>query len=164
MSRAPPGSAEFGFASPPAAGPHPSTDASSEPGSAWDGIRYLLQHPMLGGLVMCTLVLCVFAWPTLTLFPGYTRERLGLAEESYSFLVSALGGGALVAALTTATFGSVGRRGAFPALAALTFLHAAHDVLEHDNGVVDNQPDGGGHAPQRHHVETHAERQGHGLL
>ena len=44
---------------------------------------------------------------------GYTRERLGLAEESYSFLVSALGGGALVAALTTATFGTLGRRGAF---------------------------------------------------
>lgn len=84
-----------------------------EPGSAWDGIRYLLQHPKLGGLVLCTLVLCVFAWPTLTLFPGYTRERLGLAEESYSFLVSALGGGALVAALTTATFGTAGRRAGF---------------------------------------------------
>jgi MFS family permease len=81
--------------------------------SAWDGVRYLARTPVLGGLVVLTLVVCVLAWPTLTLFPGYTRERLGLAEESYSFLVSSLGGGALVAALTTATFGSVRRRAAF---------------------------------------------------
>lgn len=88
-------------------------DDHPKAGSAWDGVRYLFQRRTLGGLVLLTLVLCVFAWPVITLFPGYTRERLGLAEESYSFLVSALGGGALVAALATATFGSATRRGTF---------------------------------------------------
>lgn len=78
--------------------------------SAWDGIRYLAAHRKLGGLVLLTLVFCVFAWPTLTLFPSYTRERLGRTEETYSFLVSSLGGGALIAALTTATFGTPARR------------------------------------------------------
>ena len=84
-----------------------------ESGSALEGVRYLLRRPALAGLVFSTLVLCVFGWPVLTLFPGYTRRQLGLAEESYSFLVSALGAGALVGALTTATFGTTGRRGSF---------------------------------------------------
>src|SRR5262249_6003692 len=81
--------------------------------SAWDGVRYLLRHQTLGGLVLLTLVLCVFGWPVVTLFPAYTRGVLGHAEESYSSLVSALGAGALVAAVATATFGSPARRAAF---------------------------------------------------
>ena len=93
-------------------------DPSRESASSWDGIRYLVKHRTLGGLVLCTLILCVFAWPTLTLFPAYTRQRLGRAEETYSFLVSALGAGALVAAFTTATFGSIARRAGFLVLGA----------------------------------------------
>ncbi|HYH69581.1 MAG TPA: MFS transporter [Urbifossiella sp.] len=83
------------------------------PGSVWDGVRYLVGRRRLGGLVLLTFVLCAFAWPLLTLFPGYTRTQLGLAEESYSFLVSALGAGALVGALGCATYGTPARRGAF---------------------------------------------------
>jgi len=92
------------------------TDGS--PGSALDGVRYLLAHPTFGGLVAFTLVMCVFGWPVLTLLPAYTRLTLGLAEKSYSVLVSSLGAGALVAALATATFGSVGRRAAFLVIGA----------------------------------------------
>jgi len=99
--------------------PGDSSRSSHESGSQWDGVRYLASHRRLGGLLVLTLVFCVFAWPTLTLFPGYTRERLGRAEETYSFLVSALGAGALVAALTTATFGSAARRAGFLVLGAI---------------------------------------------
>jgi MFS family permease len=88
------------------------------PGAAWDGVRYLAARPRQGGLVVLTFVLCVFAWPVLTLFPAYTRTRLGLAEGSYSVLVSALGAGALVGALGTATFGTPARRGTFLMLGA----------------------------------------------
>ena len=88
-------------------------DPEANTGSSWDGVRYLWDHTALGGLVFATLMVCIFAWPALTLFPGYTRERLGQAQESYSFLVSALGAGALVAALATATVGHVARRAAF---------------------------------------------------
>jgi len=86
--------------------------------SSWVGLRYLMANRRLGGLVLLTLVLCVFAWPTLTLFPAYTRERLHRAEETYSVLVSALGAGALLAAFTTATFGSARRRVKFLILGA----------------------------------------------
>jgi len=82
-------------------------------GSAWDGVRYLWEHRALGALVALTLLLCVFGWPVQTLLPAYTRTRLGLAEDAYGLLVSAVGAGALVAALATATFGTVGRRAGF---------------------------------------------------
>ena len=42
-----------------------------------------------------------------------SKLRLHLKEDTYSLLLSALGGGALFAALATATFGSVARRGLF---------------------------------------------------
>ena len=78
--------------------------------SAWEGFRYLRENRALGVLVLITLVVCIFGWPLLTLLPSYTRMSLGLSEKTYSLLVSAMGGGALVAALTTATFGSQERR------------------------------------------------------
>lgn len=82
-------------------------------GSAWDGVRYLTRNPALGGLLALTGAMCVFAWPALTLFPAYIDQVLHRAEKEYSVLVSALGAGALVAALANATFGTVARRGAF---------------------------------------------------
>jgi len=106
-----------------------------ESGSMWDGLRYLRAHAALGGLVVLTFGVCVFAWPVLTVLPAYTRMRLGLKEETYSLLLSALGAGALVAALATATFGSVGRRGSFLLLGTcccalgLLGLALAHSAL-----------------------------------
>ncbi len=85
----------------------------TEPGGAGDGFRYILTRPRLAGLLVLTGFLSVFGWPTMSLFPPYTRLALGRAEEEYSTLVSSLGAGALLAALTTATFGTVGRRGFF---------------------------------------------------
>lgn len=81
--------------------------------SPWDGFRYLWDQPALGGLVLLTLLLCIFGWPLLTLLPAYTRLHLGQSEQTYSLLVSAVGVGALVGALTTATFGSRQRRKRF---------------------------------------------------
>lgn len=114
---------------------NPPAANGGKPASGWDGIRYLWERPALGGLVLFTLVMCIFGWPVLTLLPAYTRTELGLAEKSYSVLVSALGAGALVAALATATFGSVGRRAAFLVLGAaataagLVGLAQAHSLL-----------------------------------
>jgi MFS family permease len=86
---------------------------SADAGSVWDGLRYLWEHRVLGALVFLTLLLCVFGWPVQTLLPAYTRTQLGLEEDSYGLLVSSVGAGALVAALATATFGTVGRRAGF---------------------------------------------------
>lgn len=82
-------------------------------GSIWDGFSYLKHHPTLGGLVLLTLIMCIFGWPLLTILPAYTHLQLGLSEQTYSLLVSTVGAGALIAALTTATFGTTVRRGKF---------------------------------------------------
>jgi MFS family permease len=93
--------------------PEPLSHTKSAAGSTWDGLRYLRDHPAMGGLVALTFVVCVFGWPVVTILPAYTRLRLGLKEDAYSLLLSTLGAGALGAALATATFGSVARRGGF---------------------------------------------------
>lgn len=77
------------------------------------GFRYVLTRPRLAGLLAATGLLCVFGWPVISLFPTYTDQALHQAEKEYSVLVSSVGAGALVAALTNATFGTVGRRGFF---------------------------------------------------
>jgi MFS family permease len=89
------------------------TPQEREGGSVWEGVRYLREHAALGGLVLATLVICVFGWPLVTVLPAYTRLVLGLNEKAYSLLVSAIGAGALVAALATATFGRSDNRGRF---------------------------------------------------
>jgi Na+/melibiose symporter-like transporter len=92
----------------------------------WDGFRYLRERTAMGVLVLLTLLLCVFGWPLVTLLPVYTRTQLNRGEQTYSLLVSALGAGALVAALATATFGTPARRGKFlvfgPAVGMLGLL------------------------------------------
>ncbi|HEY2784033.1 MAG TPA: MFS transporter [Fimbriiglobus sp.] len=105
--------------------------AGAKPGSIWDGIRFLQSHSSFGLLVVFTGLFASFAWPVVTLLPAYTANVLGLQQQTYSLLVSALGGGALLGALVTATFGSVKRREIFLlggttvgtlALAALAFV------------------------------------------
>lgn len=80
-------------------------------GSPLEGIRYVLARPVLTAVLLLTGAMSVFGWPVMSLFPAYTRLVLGLGVEDYSLLVSSLGGGALVGALVTATFGNEARRG-----------------------------------------------------
>ncbi len=98
--------------------PGEATERRPKAGSALDGFRYLRDNRTLGGLVLLTLVICIFGWPLLTILPAYTRLQLGMSEQTYSLLVSAVGAGALIAALTTATFGTPERRGRFLVLGA----------------------------------------------
>jgi len=100
----------------------PSTPAvakSTERGSAWDGFRFVWKHRPLAGLLACTALISIVGWPALTLFPAYTRGVLHLAEKQYSLLVSALGFGALVAALTNAAFGTLRRHPHFLLIGAM---------------------------------------------
>lgn len=86
-----------------------------------EGLQFVWQNKVLAALLLCTLAMSLFGWPLLTLFPAYTRTVLGQEVEEYSWLVSALGGGALVAALANATFGKLSRARLFVVLgSALT--------------------------------------------
>src|SRR4029077_16452698 len=92
------------------AGTAPPRPADAPRGSIWDGVRFLRKEPSFGLLVVFTGFIASFAWPVVSLLPAYTATVLGQRQAVYSFLVSSLGGGALVGALVTATFGSAHRR------------------------------------------------------
>lgn len=81
--------------------------------SGWAGMSFLIVNPPLGMLVALTGFLCVFTWPVITLLPSFTRTVMKLEETAFSGFVSSLGIGALLAAFTAATFGSVRRRRRF---------------------------------------------------
>ncbi len=90
--------------------------ARKKPGRMSEGLRFVWRNKPLAALLACTFAASVFGWPLLTLFPAYTRTVLDHAEKEYSWLVSALGAGALVAALMNATYGSLARARLFVAV------------------------------------------------
>lgn len=92
---------------------------TGEPQSAWDGVRFLRANTPLGILVVLTGILCIFTWPVVTLLPAYTKTVVNLEEKAFSAFVSSLGLGALLAALTAATFGSVRKRRRFLAFGSI---------------------------------------------
>ena len=75
-----------------------------------DGFRYVMRRRDLSLLLVLAVLMSFLAWPMLVLLPAFARHRLGMNESGYSFLLSGVGCGALVAALVIASFGSVQRR------------------------------------------------------
>lgn len=64
----------------------------------------------LAGLIALTGAVAMCGWPLLSLLPAFAERILGMAEGAYSSMLSAVGAGALLAALTVATFGTAARQ------------------------------------------------------
>jgi MFS family permease len=77
--------------------------------SLWAGFRYLAGRPALVLLLVLTGALSLFGWPALVLLPALADQHLRASEGGYGSMLSALGAGAMLAALLVATFGSLGR-------------------------------------------------------
>ena len=87
--------------------PAEETVPARTPGGAFGVLnreRGLLALVLVAGLV------AIGGWPLLALLPSFASKVLGRGEDGYSMLLSSVGAGALVAALTAATFGSEKRR------------------------------------------------------
>jgi MFS family permease len=78
-----------------------------------DGFRYLARHRELGFLVLLNGSTALFGWACLPVLPALAQNHLGAASVGYSLMVSGIGVGALIAALTLATIGSMEHRRAF---------------------------------------------------
>jgi MFS family permease len=81
--------------------------------SLWAGFAYLARRPELLLLLALSAAMSFFGWPVQSLLPAVAREQLGCGTEGYAALLSAVGAGALVAALAVAAFGTRVRRGWF---------------------------------------------------
>jgi MFS family permease len=76
-------------------------------GSLWAGFRYLGQHPPLILLLVLSGAMSLFGWPILSLLPAVADQRLGASTGGYAWMLSAIGGGALIASLLVASFNSL---------------------------------------------------------
>ena len=77
------------------------------------GFRYLAERRGLFLLLVLSGALSLFGWPLLSLLPALSDHRLGAGEQGYGWMLSAVGAGALGAALLVASFGSLLRRRLF---------------------------------------------------
>ncbi len=74
------------------------------------GFGVLSREGRLLALVLVAGLVAIGGWPLLALLPSYAAKVLGRGEDGYSMLLSSVGAGALLAALTAATYGSETRR------------------------------------------------------
>src|SRR5262249_12845989 len=74
-----------------------------------EAFRYVAQRRPLVLLVFLAGALAFFGWPVLSLLPAVADQHLGTGQDGYAWLLSGLGGGALLGALLVATFGSARR-------------------------------------------------------
>ena len=71
-----------------------------------EGFRYVAGHRRVRTLMLLFAVVGVFGWSYSVLLPAYATDILHVGESGYGVLLSANGCGALLGALTVATWGS----------------------------------------------------------
>jgi MFS family permease len=86
-----------------------------------EGLRYVRANPVISHAIALIGVASLFAMSYSTLLPVFATEILKGGAGTYTGLMAAAGGGALVAALTVASLGNFQRKGLLAALGAICF-------------------------------------------
>jgi predicted MFS family arabinose efflux permease len=94
------------------------------------GFQILRSRPRMLMLVLLAGGVAISGWPLLSLLPAYTDRILGLEERFAARLLSSIGIGALIAALTAATFGSEARRLLFLRIGALSVMASLYGLIQ----------------------------------
>ena len=84
----------------------PPADPASTGRHVLEGFSYVMGHRRLRILLLLFGVVGVFGWSYAVLLPAYATDILHVGESGYGALLSANGLGALLGALTVATYGS----------------------------------------------------------
>lgn len=71
-----------------------------------EGFAYVMGHQRIRRLLLLISVVGIFGWSYSVLLPAYATDILHVGEGGYGMLLSANGFGALVGALTVATYGN----------------------------------------------------------
>ncbi len=85
---------------------NPPTAVTSAWQHALDGLVYAAKHRRVRILLLLFAVVGVFGWSYSVLMPAFAQDILHIGERQYGTLLSANGLGALLGALTVATFGN----------------------------------------------------------
>lgn len=76
-----------------------------------EGLRYAVEEPTLGLLMLLAAAGSFFAFPLVTYLPVVADETIGTGAAGYSALMSAFGAGAILGAIATAQRGNQPGRG-----------------------------------------------------
>jgi MFS family permease len=94
--------------------------------SAWidlrGGLRFARRHPHIPQLLVICAVIAVFGTPPVTLAPLFARRLLGVGPEGLGGMLSAVGLGAVAAALLIAAHADFTKKGLGVLLAASAFV------------------------------------------
>ena len=90
---------------------NPPARASSAWAHAVEGFAYVWHHSRMRTILILFAIVGIFGWSYSVMMPAFARDLLNVGQAQYGMLLSANGIGALLGALTVATFGNqVSRR------------------------------------------------------
>ena len=81
--------------------------ANAERPSAWSGLIYVMKNRRVRTILALLGIVGIFGWSYAVLMPVFARDVFHLGADGYGILLSSSGIGAVIGALTVATFGHV---------------------------------------------------------
>jgi len=87
-----------------------------------EGLSYIRHHTVILTIITIVAVFSVFGMPYAMLMPVFAREVLHTGARGYGLLMTATGVGAVVGALTLATFSHVKQRGRLIVASSIVFI------------------------------------------
>jgi predicted MFS family arabinose efflux permease len=87
-----------------------------------EGLSYIRHHTVILTIIAIVAVFSVFGMPYAMLMPVFAREVLHTGARGYGLLMTATGVGAVVGALTLATFSHVKQRGRLIVASSIVFI------------------------------------------
>ena len=84
-------------------------------GDSWsdmrEGLRYVVEHPPVFALIVLSILPFLFGMPLNTLLPAFNQDVLQGHADDLGYLISAMGGGAIIGSLLMATMGDMRNKG-----------------------------------------------------
>lgn len=100
---------------------HPGIPSASAWANIREGLQYVRSDARVRALLLNIAVMSIFGLPALVLLPVVAKTVLGRGAQEYGWMMSAVGGGALIGALAVATFATVMPKGRVLGWAAILF-------------------------------------------
>jgi MFS family permease len=76
-----------------------------------EGLRYVIEHPRVFALIVLSILPFLFGMPLNTLLPAFNQDVLLGHADDLGYLISAMGGGAIIGSLLMATMGDLRNKG-----------------------------------------------------
>ena len=76
-----------------------------------EGLRYVIAHPQVFALIVLSILPFLFGMPLNTLLPAFNQDVLQGHADDLGYLISAMGGGAIIGSLLMAAMGDLRKKG-----------------------------------------------------